>query len=120
MGFRSGAIAKIWEVENKNKCAICNISVSAKNKQTGKYDKTFSAKNVVFCGNAFAQRPLAGQRIKILECDVTNALYEKPDGTKTYPVKYCVFAYELVDESGASQQQTALNLDELEDNSMPF
>lgn len=120
MGFRSGAIAKIWTVENKQKCAICSISVSQKNKQTGQYEKTFSSNQVVFCGNAFAQRPLAGQRIKIGDCDVTNALYIKPDGTKTYPVKYIVWSYEVVGENGENQQQTAINLEELEGIDCPF
>lgn len=98
MGFSVGSYAKIWKVEDKDgKYALCQISISSKNKNTKQYETTFSS-NVAFFGDAYRFKPKAGQRIKITNCDVTNRVYVKPDGTKTYPFAFSVFSYELQEE----------------------
>ncbi len=118
MGFRSGAYAKIWKVDTHEKWSKCRISISHKNRATGKYEKDFQA-DVMFVANAHSQRPLEGQQIKITECDVTNTRsYTNPStGQTTYPVNYTVFAYELQDDR--KEQPAAISIDSIESD-MPF
>ena len=101
MAFGTGQFMKIWEVTDKGGYSEVNISSSKKNKQTGKYETDFSSKYVRFVGDAYKQRPMKGQKIKIKDCAVTN-VYEK-NGEKQYlkNPSYVVFSYELQLEGGA-------------------
>lgn len=119
MGFSVNSYAKIWEVEDKGKYYMCNISIS-KRGADNTYDTTFKGK-VAFFGDAYNCKPMTGQRIKILNCDVTNRAYVKPDGTKTYPVCYSIFKYELQDPSSGSSTPSIVSMSELDDDSdIPF
>lgn len=122
MGFSVNSYAKIWKVETKENYSICEISVSARNKQTNAYEKTFSG-SVLFFGDAHKCRPMEGQRIKILNCDVINKAYVKPDGTKTYPIRYYIFKYELQGEENSGtvrRTATMYEVGDIEDSDVPF
>ena len=93
--------AKIKSVEVKENYSVCKISISKKNKQSGKYETDFVGK-VSFVGNAHNQRPLADQRIKITSFGVSNC-YTKDDKLEfLQSPKFVVFAYELQDSNGAN------------------
>ena len=104
--FGNGNYLTIWEVEDKGNYAVVSVSSSKKNKQSGKYDTDFSSNYVRFVGDAYNCRPQKGQRIKIVECGVSN-VYMK-DGQKVYMQNpnYCVFKYELQENNGASANTT--------------
>jgi hypothetical protein len=127
MGFGVGSYAKIWEVEDKGgKYAMCKISISTKNRATNQYETTFSSK-VAFFNDAYNCRPQVGQKIKITNCDVTNKVFVKNDGTKTYPFQFSVFKYELQEETNkdnpsSSKKSTAPTLYEVMDDEgdIPF
>lgn len=102
MGFGVNTYAKIWEVEDKGgKYAMCKITISTK-RPSGNYETTFRG-TVAFFNEAYHCRPQVGQRIKIKNCDVTNREYVKPDGTKTYPVQFSIFSYELQEDKNAGE-----------------
>lgn len=117
--FGNGNYLTIWEVEDKGNYAVVSVSSSKKNKQTGKYDTDFSSKYVRFVGDAYNCRPQKGQRIKIVECGVSN-VYMK-DGQKVYMQNpnYCVFKYELQDDNGASSNEP-MRLEPIDENQLPF
>lgn len=78
MGFRQGAYAKIWSVEDKGNYSICSLSISKKNKETGEYEVSFQSKFVRLVGSAHTDIskmniPNNGLSIKINSCDVTNS-----------------------------------------------
>jgi hypothetical protein len=102
MAFGNNQYAKIWEVVDKGNYAEVSISSSKKNKLTQNYETDFSCKFVRFVGNAYKQRPMQGQKIKLTDCAVTN-VYEK-NGRKEYlkNPSYVVFAYELQDGGNGS------------------
>lgn len=89
----------IWEVTDKGNYAEVAISSSKKNKQTGKSETDFSAKFVKFVGDAYLQRPMPEQRIKLTGCGVSNA-YVK-DGKTQYLKNptYVVWGYELQEQT---------------------
>ena len=95
--FSVNSYAKIKSItETKEKYTIAKISISQKNKMTNKYETDFVA-NVRFVGNAHLQRPMEGQRIKILNCGVSNC-YTK-DEKLEFPKKYDVQSlYKLLQE----------------------
>ncbi len=106
MAFGNNQYMKIWEVVDKGNYAEVSLSSSKKNKMTQKYEMDFSCKFVRFVGNAYNQRPMQGQKIKVTDCAVTN-VYER-DGQRQYLKNptYVVFAYELQDDgNGATAPQ---------------
>ena len=122
MGFSVNSYAKIWEVEDKGKFAVGKISITQRNRATGAYDRTFSSK-VYFFGDAYNCKPMAGQKIRILNCDVTNKEYVKPDGTKTYPFSFSIFKYELQDPNGnnsTASTPSLIEMTDLDDSDIPF
>jgi hypothetical protein len=125
MGFGVGSFAKIWKVEDKGgKYAMCQISVSVKNKKTNQYETTFSS-TVAFFNDAYHCRPQVRQKIKITNCDVTNKVFVKSDGTKTYPYQFSIFGYELQEDENApkvNSKSTTPTLYEVmdDDDSIPF
>lgn len=97
MGFRSGAFATVWSVEEKGKMIKARISTSRKNKDTGEYEQDFSG----FCtfvgsAKADASRLRERDRIKLGGVDVTTT-YDK-ERNREY-VNYTVFDFEM-EESG--------------------
>lgn len=117
--FGNGNYLTIWEVEDKGNYAVVSVSSSKKNKQSGKFDTDFSSKYVRFVGDAYNCRPQKGQRIKIVDCGVSN-VYMK-DGQKVYMKNpnYCVFKYELQDDNGASASNRPI-LEEIDSTQLPF
>lgn len=125
MGFGVGSFAKIWKVEDKGgKYAMCQISISVKNKRTNQYETTFSS-TVAFFNDAYHCSPQVGQRIKITNCDVTNKVFVKSDGTKTYPYQFSIFGYELQEDENtpkSNSKSTTPTLYEVmdDDGDIPF
>lgn len=100
MGFRRGAYAKIWEVEDKGKYSVCRMSISQKNKETDEYETIFNANFVRLVGlaNDIIKREIddgetkvefdGGLSVEILDCDVTNNYVKEK---KTEYTNYVVF-----------------------------
>lgn len=110
--------AKIKSVEVKENYSVCKISISKKNKQSGKYETDFIGK-VNFVSQAHLQRPLKDQRIKITSFGVQNC-YIKDDNIEFLKTpKIAVFSYELQEDNGASANTTpTFEVDN--DNTLPF
>lgn len=93
--FGTNSFMTIWGVVDKGNYAEVSLSSSKKNKLTGNNEQDFGCKFVRFVGDAYLQRPMPEQRIKLTGCGVQNA-YVK-DGKTQYlknPV-YVVWGYEL-------------------------
>lgn len=101
MGFRTGAFAKAWKIENKGNYSVVDLSTSKKNKETGKYDKDFGNKFVRFIGTAhtLASSLHDGASIKLGNVEVTNN-YDK-EKNKEY-TNYLVFSFEIPDGNGST------------------
>lgn len=109
MGFRQGAFAKLWKVEDKGNYSVAQVSVSRKNKDTGRYDVEFQDGFVRLVGNAHeAAKGLnipesTGLSIKITSCDVTNK-YDAEKG-KSY-INFTIFGFEIPDNNGSATTNT--------------
>lgn len=114
MGFRQGAFARIWSVNDEGKYSTANVSVSKKNKETGKYDVEFSDRYVRLVGSAhetakklglptreeFDATSNKGVSVQISSCDVTNKYDAKTEKLYT---NYVIFGFEIPDnDSGNS------------------
>lgn len=104
MGFRQGAYAKVWKVEDKGNYSVAQISISKKNKETGEYSVEFQDGYVRLVGNAHEaiknlQLADNGATIQITSCDVTS----KYDGEKqkTY-INFTIFGFETPDGNNTS------------------
>lgn len=117
--FGNGNYLTIWEVEDKGNYAVVSVSSSKKNKQTGKYDTDFSNKYVRFIGDAYNCRPQKGQRIKIVDCGVSNVYMNNGEKVYMKNPNYCVFKYELLDDNGASSSEP-MRLEPVSDDMLPF
>ena len=118
MGFRQGAFARIWSVNDEGKYSTANVSVSGKNKETGKYDIEFSHGYVWLVGNAHeAAKELGlptreefdssvdkGVSIKISSCDVTNNYDTK---TKKLYTNCIIFGFEIPDNNGGGNSDNS-------------
>lgn len=96
MGFRTGAYARIWKVEDKGNYSLCNLSISRKKKDSDEFDTEFQDGFVRLVGNAheFAKGLKIGKSgapVKITSCDVTNR-YDAKKGS-TY-VNFAIFGLE--------------------------
>ena len=83
MGFRYGAITKIWDVKPvSNTRTDLRVSISRKNQETGEYEDEFSG--FVSCwGTAVAVKAAKlnkGDRVRLGDTDVTNR-FDKKNGT---------------------------------------
>ena len=111
MGFRQGAYAKIWEIEDKGNYHVAQMSISRKNKDTGVYDTEWQNNFVRLVGTAHQQIATMdiSRNVKIGSCDVTNK-YDKDKNT-TY-TNYVVFNFEDNPDGGskpAAPKPTAPN-----------
>lgn len=95
MGFRTGAWAKVWEVEDKGKYLVVSMSTSKKDKETGQYETDWSNKFVRFVGEAAKADIKPNDRIKIGDCDVTSHYDKEKKITYT---NYVVFSFEIGDD----------------------
>lgn len=114
MGFRSGAFAKVWSVEDKGSFVKVRLSVSRKNKDTDQYEQTFSG-FCSFVGNAKpgAQKLHEGDRIKLGDVDVTTT-YNK-DTKKEY-TNFTVFSFEGANDNNAGKSAPAPTSNSVESN----
>lgn len=111
MGFRQGAYAKIWKIEDKGNYHVAQMSISRKNKDTGVYDTEWQNNFVRLVGTAHQQIATMdiSRNVKIGSCDVTNK-YDK-DKNATY-TNYVVFNFEDNPDGGskpAAPKPTAPN-----------
>lgn len=118
MGFRQGAFARIWSVNDEGKYSTANVSVSRKNKETGKYDVEFSDGYVRLVGSAheaakdlglptreeFDSQSDKGVSVKISSCDVTNNYDTK---TKKLYTNCVIFGFEIPDNNGGDSSDSA-------------
>lgn len=102
MGFSVGNFATIKQVENKGNYTTAKITISKKDKKLDKYVCSFSGW-ATFVGDAHLCKPQAEQRIKILQCDVSNG-YADSIGEQKWSAKpqFTVYKYELQSQNGSS------------------
>lgn len=120
MGFQNGSYAKIKEVETKERFTKAKIVISKKVQNSDKYVCDFAG-FVTFLGKAHQCRPLAGQRIKLGSCSVSNGYLDK-DGNQQFnkSPQYTVFDYEL-QEDGNSAPVVQPNWEEIStSDDLPF
>lgn len=117
MGFRTGAIATVWKVDEISpKITRAQISTSRKNKETGAWDTDFSA-YVAFVGTATAAKALQlheKDRIRLGDVEVTSK-YDKAKST-TY-TNFTVFSFEDPNAKNEAEQPKVEN--KVEDNTDP-
>ena len=123
MGFSVGSYAKIKEVETFGNYSKVKLVISKKDKKSGKYVCTFSTK-CMFCGKAHLCKPMAGQKIQIKNCDVTNG-YLDAQGNQKWADKpsFVVYEYELQDGGATSPSQASAPTPvfaDLGDDDLPF
>ena len=122
MGFRQGAYATVWEVQDKGNVSSVRISISKKDKNTGEYVNDFSG-FCTFIGRAHSKATnlKAKDRIKILECDVST-FYSK-EKQKEY-VNYKIFDFEENSNITSSNQNSSPDQPQefaaMDDDDFPF
>lgn len=127
MGFRKESYATIWSVEPvSDTLTKARISISRKNKQTGKYDTDFSG-FVSFVGTVSAKKAAClkeKDRIRLGDVDVTNK-YDK-DKNVTY-INFKIFSFEIQDKLNNENQQdnspapkVPVDDGEIDDSRLPF
>ena len=118
MGFRQGAFARIWSVNDEGRYSTANISISRKNKETEKYDVEFSDGYVRLVGNAheeakklglptreeFDSSHDKGVSVKISSCDVTN---KYDTNTKKLYTNCVIFGFEIPDNNGGGNSDNS-------------
>lgn len=127
MGFRKGAYATVWEVKPiSDKLTKARISISRKDKDTGKYEAEFED-FVVFSGSVAAKKAMSlheKDRIQIGDCDIRNK-YDHEKKIKYY--NFMIFAFEMANGGGASSSvvdttcpQPEVDSGEFDDSRLPF
>lgn len=117
MGWRNGAYATVWAHKDKDgndrvvdsisdRLTSARISISRKDKNTGKYNTEFS-KFVKFAGTSAARKALQLQerdRIRLLEVEY----YEEPGKVKgEYYQNWMVYDFEIQERDRDFTQQNA-------------
>ena len=94
MGFRTGNYARIWEVTDKGRYLEAKMSVSKRNKATGKYEQEWSAFGVRLVGHAAnqAKEMTFPASVQLGSCDVTNKYDKEKKITYT---NYVVFDFQV-------------------------
>ena len=133
MGFREGAFATVWQVEQKNdRWTKLRINISRKNKDTDEYEQDFSGWGDVFgtAAAAKAAKLKEKDRIKLGGVDVTNS-YDKDKKVTYWNPK--VFDFEMADGAGGNsggrsssgssrrrEQEAYEGENEADDDGLPF
>ena len=116
MGFKNGAYAKVWDVEEKDGRMSARISISKKNKDGG-YDQTFSGFVRVHGDAVGVFRECKGGRVQLEEVDVTNR-YDKEKKTTT---TYChVYSAKAIQGVIPMPDEFIAVADGLEEDGLPF
>ena len=128
MGFRTGAIATIWKVEEVSpKITKGQISTSRKNKETGEWETDFSA-FVAFVGTATAAKALQlhkQDRIRLKDIEVTSKYDKAKNMTYT---NFTIFSFEDPNANTEAEQPKAEDKAEartepeleIDDSQLPF
>ena len=126
MGFRKEAYATIWEVKRITDTFVkARVSISRKNKDTGKYEPEFED-FIAFSGTVAANKAMSlreKDRIKIGDCDVKNK-YVPEKKMKYY--NFLVYSFELANGTqNSTQRETAspqpeVDDGEVDDSKLPF
>ena len=98
MGFSVGSYAKIKEVENKGNYSKAKLTISKKIKDSNPAQYVCTFVGWVNCvGNAHSKRPMAGQKIKITNCDVNNGYADRVTGEQKFmnSAQFTLYDYEL-------------------------
>lgn len=101
MGFRQGAYAKVWSVENKGNYSVGNVSISRKNKNSNLYETEFQDGYVRFVGDGHEaikglQIPNGGISIRITSCDVTHRYDAEKKRAYT---NFVIFGLDVIDDN---------------------
>lgn len=125
MGFRTGAYATVWSVEQISDVNTkCRISISRKDKNKDEYVTDFSG-FVSFFGTAAANKA-AGlkerDRIKLGDVDVRTK-YDKEKNVTYY--NFNVYSFDMASnanapQSGGSTGGRAVDDGEMDDSDLPF
>lgn len=128
MGFRQGAYAKVWKIEDKGNYSVGQVSISRRNEETNVYETEFQDGFVSFVGTAHneikgVQIPKNGLAIKISSCDCTNC-YDKEKNIMYE--NHAIFGFELpdsydkkIDTSKTTKTSQAVN-EEADEDDLPF
>lgn len=120
-----GGYARVWQVEDKGKYSVVQLSTSNK-KQDGTYETDFQNNFVRFVGKAhtMAQGITDPVSIQIKNCDVTR--YWSKEKEKEY-INFVVFDFDFMDGPAkksttkkASPETSFDPIDEDIDDEMPF
>ena len=123
MGFGTGKFAHIWNVEDKGKYHVAEMSTSRKNKDTEQYETDWANKFVRLVGVAHEQvRTLdISKNVKIKACEVSNK-YDKEKNT-TY-TNYVIFEFEDlnndINNSSKNSSEEFMNIPDNVDDGLPF
>lgn len=103
MGFGNGRIAKVWEVNPKEKFYEIKLATSKKNKETDEYQQDFSA-YVRFIGKANEKaKNLSGREmIRLLDTECTNTYKKEVQTTYTNYLCYDFEIYKNDTDNGAT------------------
>lgn len=106
MGFRNGAYARVWSVNDNGNYSTANITISKKDKDSDQYKVIFKDGFVRFIGKAHEKMKTLqigekGASIKLTECDVENNYVAD---TKTMYTNYAVFDFEIPEKKESSTQ----------------
>lgn len=131
MGFRQGAYAKVWRVEDKGNYSVAQVSISRKKDEV--YETEFQNNFVRLVGTAHdmsknIQEVQGGTTIKITSCDVTSR-YDK-EKNKEY-TNFVIFGFEYPENnnskpnSGGNKPATKpndgfMNVPDGADEELPF
>lgn len=123
MGFHTGAWAKIWEMDKRERYTKLRISISKKDKKTDQYIDDFSG-FVNLAGSAHTNADMlhVGDRFKIGDCDVSTRYDKQKKVTYT---NYSIFSFDKGDDakgpnniqSGTTEAETT---DDDDDEDLPF
>ena len=109
MGFRNGAICRVWQVDAKSpSCTTLRISISRKNKDTGEYEDDFSG-FVSAIGSMCATKALKLKErdlIKLGDTDVSSR-YDKE--SKKNWTNFKIFDFEKYEFAGGERSAKPTN-----------
>ena len=106
MGFRVGAYARVWSVNDNGNYSTANITISKKERDSDHYKTVFKDGYTKFVGKANEKLKTLqigdkGASIKLVECDVENNYVAE---TKKLYTNYTVFDFDIPDRDESSAQ----------------
>lgn len=120
MGFRQGAYAKIWRIEDKGNYSVAQVSISRKKKDSDEYVTEFQHNFVRLVGNAHTAiqgvtiPEKGGLSIQITSCDVTNKWVAEKQ--KEY-INFVIFGFDFPNGNNNSGNSNSKNSSKKTQNS---